>query len=61
MRGVLPLFYIQGLLTGHRFSSLPRTPIAGPLACDEQAATVLLRAAVERTSDERRVQLQLVR
>lgn len=59
LRGVLPLFYMRGMLTGCRFSSLPRTPVAGPLACDNQAATVLLRAAVERTSAERGAQLQL--
>src|SRR2546426_6424369 len=36
LRGVLPLFYTRGLFTGRRFSSLPRTPVAGPLACDDQ-------------------------
>src|SRR5713226_3884779 len=36
-RGILPLFYKRGLLTGRQFSSLPRTPVAGPLARDNQA------------------------
>ena len=57
-RGVLPLFYKQGLFTGRQFSSLPRTPVAGPLACDDQAASALVRAAVERTRDESGAQLQ---
>jgi len=57
--GVLPLCYRRGLVTGHRFSSLPRTPVAGPLATDEYAMATLVRAAVERTGDVRGAQLQL--
>src|SRR5437868_3591519 len=34
LRGVLPLLYKRGLFTGRRFSSLPRTLVAGPLAYD---------------------------
>ena len=56
--GILPLFYTRGLLTGHRYSSLPRTPVAGPLARDDQAATALLRAAVERIRERPHAQLQ---
>src|SRR5713226_6039810 len=48
LRGILPLFYRRGLLTGRQYSSLPRTPVAGPLAYDDQAMAVLVRAAVER-------------
>jgi len=48
LRGVLPLFHTRGLLTGRRLSSLPHTPVAGPLAQDDQALAALLCAAVER-------------
>jgi hypothetical protein len=58
LRGVLPLFYTRGLLTGRRFSSLPRTPVAGPLACYDQALSVLVSAARERARDEPGTQLQ---
>lgn len=58
-RGVLPLFYMRGFLTGRRLSSLPRTPIAGPLASDNEALASLVRTAVERVSSEHGVQLQL--
>ncbi|HEY2384487.1 MAG TPA: GNAT family N-acetyltransferase [Terriglobia bacterium] len=48
--GILPLLPTRGLpfggqLAGRRVSSLPRTPVAGPLACDAQAAAALIRAA----------------
>ena len=59
LRGVLPLFSMQGLFTGRRFVSLPRTPVAGPLAYDDQARVALLHAAVERVREERGAQLQL--
>jgi hypothetical protein len=59
LRGILPLFSMRGLLTGRRFSSLPRTPVAGPLAYDDQALAVLVRAAVEQTREEAGAQLQL--
>lgn len=59
LRGVLPLFSMQGLFTGRRFVSLPRTPVAGPLAYDDQARVALLRAAVDRVREERGAQLQL--
>jgi hypothetical protein len=58
-RGILPLFHMRGLLTGHRYSSLPRTPIAGPLAIDDLAMSVLVRAAIERVREERGAQLQI--
>ncbi len=58
LQGVLPLFYTRGLLTGRRFSSLPRTPVAGPLACHDQALGVLVSAARERVRDEPGAQLQ---
>ena len=51
VRGVLPLLETRGLplaggTTGRRISSLPRTPVAGPLARDESTATALLNAAI---------------
>jgi hypothetical protein len=56
VRGILPLMYTKGLplglggrLFGRRLSSLPRTPVAGPLALDENTTIELLRAALERT------------
>ena len=58
-RGILPLYYMRGLLTGRRFSSLPRTPLAGPLACDNLATAVLVCEAVARTRSEPGAQFQL--
>jgi len=66
LRGVLPLCHTRGLpfrrggqITGRRLSSLPRTPVAGPLALDEQAATALVQAAVERVRPGTRLELKL--
>jgi hypothetical protein len=59
LRGVLPLFRTRGLLTGCRLSSLPHTPVAGPLAHDDQATAALVRAAIERVRREPRARLQL--
>ena len=59
LRGILPLFSMRGLFTGRRLSSLPRTPVAGPLAYDDQALAALVRAAVEHASEESSVQLQI--
>jgi CelD/BcsL family acetyltransferase involved in cellulose biosynthesis len=59
LRGILPLFAMQGLFTGRRFSSLPRTPVAGPLAYDDQAKAALLRAAIQLTREEVGTQFQL--
>lgn len=65
-RGILPLFYTRGLplrkggeVTGCRLSSLPRTPVAGPLALDSQAAATLLYAALERVRQHPDMRLQL--
>lgn len=65
LRGVLPLLETRGLplargpLTGRRLSSLPRTPVAGPLAADRAAAAELVGAAVELVRARPGVQLQL--
>jgi hypothetical protein len=65
VRGVLALVETRGLpfglggeTLGHRLSSLPRTPVAGPLATTPDAAGALVSAAIER-ADERRARLQL--
>lgn len=58
LRGILPLFALRGVVTGHRFSSLPRTPLAGPLASDDEATKALLSAAVENVRAVPGAQLQ---
>ncbi|MGO8949101.1 MAG: lipid II:glycine glycyltransferase FemX [Ktedonobacterales bacterium] len=58
LQGVLPLFALHGVVTGHRFSSLPRTPLAGPLTNDAESASALLSAAVERVRAVPGAQLQ---
>jgi len=56
LQGVFPLLYTRGLpfshgpLTGPRLSSLPRTPLAGPLAVDRAALSALVREALRRAS-----------
>ena len=64
--GVLPLLRTDGLpllragrLTGRRLSSLPRTPVAGPLVRDNRVALSLVRAAIERIDEEPGTRLQL--
>jgi Acetyltransferase (GNAT) domain len=58
LNGVLPLFEKRGLVTGHRLSSLPHTPVAGPLAVDDDTALALGRAALT-LARERRLSLEL--
>src|SRR5579872_5299536 len=57
VHGILPLLRTKGLpfalkksTSGRRLSSLPRTPMAGPLAVDSQASVALLQEAVRRAS-----------
>lgn len=56
LQGVFPLLYTRGLplssgpLTGPRLSSLPRTPLAGPLATDRATLSALVREAVRQAS-----------
>ncbi|MDP8924334.1 MAG: GNAT family N-acetyltransferase [Chloroflexota bacterium] len=52
LRGVLPLFRTRGLITGRGLASLPRTPVAGPLAHDRRALAALVSAAIERVRAE---------
>ena len=49
LRGVLPLFYRRGWRTGHICASLFDSPIAGPLAYDDQARVALIQAAIEQS------------
>ncbi len=57
--GVLPLVEKRGLISGRHLSSLPHTPVAGPLAADSDAKAALVRAAVERLDAGGRGWLQL--
>ena len=64
--GILPLLYTRGLplsgpnpITGPRLSSLPRTPLAGPLSIDPAATDELLREAVRRATAEPRLLMQI--
>src|SRR3989442_1915993 len=66
LRGILPLMITRGLpwdLGGYkaqrRLSSLPRTPVAGPLATDLEATEALIRAAIERSHMDASLQLEL--
>jgi len=66
---ILPMVYTRGLpfnlgrrlrpLIGRRFSSLPRTPVAGPLSRDSQATVAVLQEAVQQVSRNPGVQLQI--
>ena len=57
--GVLPLCYTRGILTRRTLSSLPRTPVAGPLAINDRVRWLLMTAAVERARREGGVRLEL--
>lgn len=59
LRGILPLVHTRGLITGRGLVSLPRTPVAGPLALEQRDAAALVRAAVERVRGEPGARLQL--
>lgn len=64
--GILPLLATRGLpffrgaeLTGRRLSSLPRTPVAGPLTLGRDVTAALVAAAVERVRRQKGAALQL--
>lgn len=66
LRAILPLCYARGLpfkvgrsAAGRRWSSLPRTPLAGPLALDDEGMTVMLRRAIELVRSESDLQLEI--
>ena len=63
---ILPMLYTRGLpfglggtLSGRRLSSLPRTPIAGPLFVDRSAGAALVRAAMHKVAREQGVRMQI--
>jgi hypothetical protein len=66
LHGVLALMATSGLpfgrggdLAGRRLASLPRTPVAGPLADDRDGLALLVRGARERLAPGSRLQLKL--
>jgi hypothetical protein len=66
LRALLPLVYTKGLplhiggqSAARRLSSLPRTPIGGPLSLDRLASAVVLRAAIERVKQDPGMRLQI--
>jgi SAM-dependent methyltransferase len=66
LRGVLPLIYTKGLPFGlggaaaaRRLSSLPRTPVAGPLTLDARATAALLEGALARVHQDPGTRLQI--
>jgi CelD/BcsL family acetyltransferase involved in cellulose biosynthesis len=68
LTGVLALITTRGVpllrgsaVVGARISSLPRTPIAGPLARDAESAGALLEAAIAQTQRRQAARLQIKR
>lgn len=59
LRGILPLVLRRGLITGRRLSSMPHTPVAGPLAEDDASAAALLDAALARARGDSRLTLEI--
>jgi hypothetical protein len=53
------LLPVGGALTKARLSSLPRTPIGGPLSTSQEALRLLLRAAMDRVSQQPGIRLQI--
>jgi CelD/BcsL family acetyltransferase involved in cellulose biosynthesis len=63
---VMPLMYTRGLpfnfagsMVGRRLSSLPRTPLAGPLSRDSRATVALVQLALDRVRKQPGMQLQI--
>ncbi|HEX2712746.1 MAG TPA: GNAT family N-acetyltransferase [Candidatus Acidoferrales bacterium] len=66
LMGILPLMETRGLptnlaghQTGRRLTSLPRTPVAGPLCVSPHATSLLLREAMRRADEMGHRQLEL--
>ena len=66
VQGVLPLMQTRGLpfnwgaqVVGRRLSSLPRTPVAGPLSLNDDASRMLLAHAVDQVRGIAGYQLQV--
>ena len=57
--GILPMFEKRGLLAGRHLSSLPHTPVAGPVATDGETLRTLIVAAAERVDGRAGTWLQL--
>ncbi len=67
LRGVLPLMATRGLPlhgvggnTSRRLSSLPRSPVAGPLADGRDGLAALVAAAAQRTDADAQLQLKVL-
>ncbi|MGA7836605.1 MAG: GNAT family N-acetyltransferase [Ignavibacteriaceae bacterium] len=66
LKGILPLMSTLGLplkkkelITGRRFSSLPRTPLGGFLFDNKKIQHLLINAAIKKTSEFNNLYLQL--
>ena len=66
LHGVLPLMPTRGLpfnwgaqFVGRRLSSLPRTPVAGPLSSNDEVTRVLLAHAIDQVRGVPDCQLQI--
>jgi len=66
LRAILPLLVTKGLpiragrvSTSRRLSSLPRTPLAGPLALDPESLRLIVRHSLEMVRARRNVRLEL--
>jgi len=65
VHGILPMAWTKGLplgstvRTGARLSSLPRTPVAGPLVAHERAKTALIDAAIDLVRDRPGTRLEM--
>ena len=66
LEAVLPLLSTRGLplrltrsRSGRRLSSLPRTPLTGPLATNNRALKAVLEAAVQRAQRQPNTQLEI--
>jgi CelD/BcsL family acetyltransferase involved in cellulose biosynthesis len=59
LAGILPLVFKRGIVTGRTLSSLPHSPVAGPLVSGPTAAASLVEGAIGRAQRGRRVRLQL--
>ena len=66
LHGVLPLMATRGLpggriagVAGRRLASLPRTPVAGPIADEAATLALLVRGAVDRTPAGAQLQIKM--
>ena len=66
VKAILPLFYTRGVplflggpKSGRRLSSLPRTPLAGPLALEPRATALVLQEAKRLTGSNSNLRLEV--